>query len=139
MLIDWLESFCDRFVPRISSEGASDRVYDQQDFEKLIQRLVRERKLRTRVSRHRMAVLELKGKFFGNMTKEVPKLRYKLCLRDDGRLDVSVFEHVLCFSKSPQAKALRELFEKHLRELLDHIEDADSDHATENPPEADSA
>jgi hypothetical protein len=112
----FFENCLDWITPRLSSRGVSARRLSNEEFENLVEQLIREKGWRERSRTTRQVVLVAPGRIIGSLTKEPPRLRYKLALREDNHVEVEVFEHIFC--RPGQRKVLSQLFAKRKADLL---------------------
>lgn len=120
-MLRWLESLGDLLARRIAAEGATTRCYREPEFAALVQELIETQQLSLRMQSKEEAVLLAPGRRLCDPRKTAPTLRYRLRRDPDGRLHVMVFEHVLCFARSPQAQAIQELCNQRLAGLLETL------------------
>ena len=114
------ERILDRLAPRLSAVGATRRQFSPAEFDQLIGHLLSLEGLRLNSRVESKVVLVASGAVIGSLGRRTPRLRYQLQRREDGRINLEVFEHVLCTRK--QAGVFRELCTERTIELLTLID-----------------
>ena len=133
---NWIEDKLDAKTPKIESIGYTEKKFSTENFQSLISALASEPFFKMRSRSDFECVLKVKGKTVGDLSQakilfgENPKpdmyknmkSRFRIVLKEDGRLKIESFEHVMAL-KNEELEVIQKMLSQRLKIFLANIED----------------
>lgn len=108
-ILSWLEDKIDSRTPKVNVIGYTKKKFSNEEFQLLISALVSEPFFKMRKATYLECVLNVSGKILGDLSQAKvlfgknpePKMyknmksRFRIKLKEDGRLEIESFEHLM--------------------------------------------